>query len=223
MQTKLYNLTSSKPSTVTLPKGLGEKVSPDLLAQAIRVFADRAHPGLAKSKTRAEVRCSTRKIYKQKGTGGARHGAKSAPIFVGGGTAHGPKNIKRILTLPKKMKKSALNMALSTKASRGEIVMVDGLAGIKKTKQAAGLLGKILADNKGSKRATLVFAKESGASKMFFRNVSEVTMVDWQDINAHGIFYGGLIVLDLVIFKSEKLKKVVSDTKKKVAVKKTQN
>ena len=220
MQTKLYNLTSSKPGSVALPKGLGEKVSPDFLAQAIRVYGNRAHPGLAKSKTRAEVRCSTRKIYKQKGTGGARHGAKSAPIFVGGGTAHGPKNIRRILSLPKKMKKQALNMALSHKASRGEIVMVDDLAGIKKTKQAAGLLKKILTDNKEAKRATLVFAKDSSASRMFFRNISEVTKVDWQDINAHGIFYGGLIILDATIFKSEKPKKVATDTKKKVSVKK---
>ncbi|KKT39440.1 MAG: 50S ribosomal protein L4 [Candidatus Collierbacteria bacterium GW2011_GWF1_44_12] len=66
------------------------EVSPSLISQAIYIYQANSHRGVAKVKTRGEVTASTRKIYKQKGTGNARHGAKSAPIFVGGGVVFGP-------------------------------------------------------------------------------------------------------------------------------------
>src|SRR3990167_6881084 len=101
----VYSPKATKKEAIPLLKSLEAKVNMKLLAQAIRVYEDRSHPGLSQVKTRGEVKISTRKIYKQKGTGYARHGAKSAPIFVGGGIAHGPKGIKRKLALPKKKKK----------------------------------------------------------------------------------------------------------------------
>jgi len=79
----------------SLPKGFDLKKAEKLLVQIVRVFEDRTHFGLNKVKTRSEVNKTRKKLYKQKGTGGARHGAKSAHIFVGGGVAHGPKGEKR--------------------------------------------------------------------------------------------------------------------------------
>src|SRR3989344_5966768 len=97
LKVNLYDSAGKKKEGLSLPKEFEVKPNFRLLAQAYHVYEDRTHLGLAKAKTRGEVRISTKKIYKQKGTGGARHGAKSAPIFVGGGVAHGPKGIKRKL------------------------------------------------------------------------------------------------------------------------------
>src|SRR3989344_3759198 len=129
----VYSAKGIKKGYANLPERFVEKENLPLLAQAIRVYEARLHPGLAKVKTRGEVIASTRKIYRQKGTGGARHGAKSAPIFVGGGVTHGPKGLKRILTLPAKMRKKALGTALSLKAKEEKVFVIDGVSGFKKS------------------------------------------------------------------------------------------
>src|SRR6185437_7247197 len=95
----------------------GEKLNKALLAQAVRVYLANQRQGNASTKTRGEVDGSTRKIYRQKGTGRARHGSVRAPIFVHGGIAHGPKPRDFSLTMPQKMKQKALFSALSTKLS----------------------------------------------------------------------------------------------------------
>ena len=117
-QIKVYTTTGS--TTSTLPKELNFKPNMGLLAQARHILNDSVHPRLARAKTRSEVALSHKKIYKQKGTGGARHGAKSAHIFVGGGVVHGPTGEKRKLNLPTKMKKVALKIALINKFKAGK-------------------------------------------------------------------------------------------------------
>jgi large subunit ribosomal protein L4 len=107
LKVDLYSFEGKKKENATLPKEYDVKPNLILLSQAIHVFESREHLGLARTKTRSEVAISTKKIYRQKGTGGARHGAKSAPIFVGGGTAHGPKGVKRILRLSESQKLSS--------------------------------------------------------------------------------------------------------------------
>src|SRR3990170_7427665 len=122
----IYSAKGTRKGSTNLPKSFIEKENLALLSQAVRVYEDRKHPGLSKVKTRGEVTASTRKIYRQKGTGGARHGAISAPIFVGGGIAHGPKGVKRILSLPKKMRKKALISSLNWKLKDSELFVIDG-------------------------------------------------------------------------------------------------
>src|SRR3990167_4404213 len=88
----IYNIEGKEQKTVELPKEIfSVAVNPSLLAQSVRVFLVNQRQGNVSVKTRGEVIGSTRKIYRQKGTGKARHGAIKAPIFVGGGIAHGPK------------------------------------------------------------------------------------------------------------------------------------
>ena len=82
----------------------GEKVNKALLAQAVRVYLANQRQGNASTKTRGEVEGSTRKIYRQKGTGRARHGSVRAPIFVKGGIVFGPKPRDFSLDMPKKKK-----------------------------------------------------------------------------------------------------------------------
>ncbi|OGM57969.1 50S ribosomal protein L4 [Candidatus Woesebacteria bacterium RIFCSPHIGHO2_12_FULL_46_16] len=205
-----YSARGTKLSSVTLPKTFEEKENLALLAQAIRVYEDRQHPGLAKAKTRAEVLRTKKKLYKQKGTGGARHGSRSAPIFVGGGVAHGPRGVKRVLELPLALKRKALAVAVSLKVKEGQVVSADGLGSLKKTKEANKLIEKVLAETK-TKKVTLVLSEGNLGAKKIFRNFKEVRILPYKDINAYDIFFGGAIVFDKEIFVAKKAKK---ETKK---------
>lgn len=137
---------------ITLPSELfGAKVNTQLMAQAVRVYLANQRVGTASTKTRGEVEGSTRKIYKQKGTGRARHGGVRAPIFVGGGIVFGPKPRDFTLSFPKKMKRLALASALTSKLLEKNVIVVDGLENIEpKTKimvtslQTIGAIGKTL-------------------------------------------------------------------------------
>jgi large subunit ribosomal protein L4 len=184
-----------------------EKENMTLLAQAIRVYADRKKPRRGKTKTRGEVVASTKKIWRQKGTGRARHGALSAPIFVGGGKAHGPRGDKRELTLPKKMKKKALFIALSLKAKENQVFAIDEVSKIKKTKDAQKLIDKIVkAEFKGKEpnRITVCLADKNKDAQIYFRNINNVELVDFIDLNAHKVFYGGLLIIDKEALKEKK-------------------
>ncbi|MBI3954460.1 50S ribosomal protein L4 [Candidatus Collierbacteria bacterium] len=101
-------------------------VSDKLISQALHVYRTNVHQETSKAKTRGEVVGTTKKIYRQKGTGGARHGARSAPIFVGGGVAHGPKGIKaQRMRLNQKMKAKALAGVLSLMAKDNRVSLVN--------------------------------------------------------------------------------------------------
>src|SRR5258706_10458898 len=129
-------------TTVTLPKEWEAKMNRALLAQAIRVYIDRLHIGEAYTKGRGEINRTTKKWYKQKGTGGARHGARSAPIFVGGGVAHGPKGISRTLTLPTAMKRKATAIAMTQAVKDARVIA--GELNFAKTNETQKLIDKVL-------------------------------------------------------------------------------
>ena len=97
----------------------------DILHRVVRWQRNNAQAGTHKVKTRSETSYSTRKIYKQKGIGGARHGSRSAPIFRGGGVYKGPTPRSHGHDLPKKVRKLGLMHALSAKVAAGEFVIVD--------------------------------------------------------------------------------------------------
>lgn len=107
--------TTGKSSQLTVNEQVfGAKPNKVLLAQAIRVYLANQRQGTSDVKTRAEVSRTTKKWFKQKGTGNARHGSRKAPIFVGGGVAHGPKsNQNWSQSFNVKAKRSALSVALS--------------------------------------------------------------------------------------------------------------
>ncbi len=137
---------------MTLPKELfAVSVNKQLLAQSVRVHLANQRSGHASTKTRGEVEGSTRKIYKQKGTGKARHGGIRAPVFVGGGVAFGPKPQDHSLLMPQKMRRLALASALTSQLTSGNILFVDGLSDLPpKTKNMAkalkvlGIVGRTL-------------------------------------------------------------------------------
>lgn len=128
LSASVYNLKGKVVEKIALPKEIfGVDVNDHLMAQAVRVYLQNQRLGTSSTKTRGEVSGSTRKIYRQKGTGRARHGARYAPIFVGGGIAFGPKPRDHSLRLPSKMRKVAVISALSSKLKDGEIRVISGL------------------------------------------------------------------------------------------------
>jgi len=199
--TKILTFTAkgTKTGETALPKEFNQKVNMALLAQAVHVFEERSHVGLRKTQTRAEVNRTTKKIYKQKGTGGARHGSRRANLYVGGGVALGPRPIRRILTLSAKMKSRARNLAYSLKADEKKVVLVSGLSKIEKTKSVVELTNA-LTKATGAKRFTFVLSESGKDAFKYFRNLKLANAIFWKNANAYDIFDGGLIVIDSEVF-----------------------
>jgi large subunit ribosomal protein L4 len=205
-----YSPKGTKLTPFTLPKEYEVKENIPLLAQALRVYEDRGHFGLAKAKTRAEVEKTTKKWYRQKGTGGARHGAKSAPIFVGGGVAHGPRPVSRELNLPKKMARQAFAVAMTIKAKEGKILGLKGFETLKKTKDVNGLIKKIGKDQ----RFLFALAQKNLGAKRYLKNLKNSEVVAFKNLNAFKVYFAGILVLDKDVFEKEKAVKAVKAVKK---------
>lgn len=158
-----------------------------LLAQAVRIYTSNSHQKTSKVKTRGEVAGSTRKIYRQKGTGNARHGAKYAPIFVGGGIAHGPTGLRPDnLILPKAMRRSALAAAMQLKLSDKAITGISGLKNFTgKTSDAAKLLTVTTAHP--SKSVLVVTASRANSLYHSLRNLQGVSMKRASLVNAYDL------------------------------------
>jgi large subunit ribosomal protein L4 len=124
----MYDLKGEKAGDVELRPDIFEApVNVPLMHQAFERQMANARAGTHKAQTRSEVSRTTRKWYRQKGTGHARHGSRSANLFVGGAVAHGPRPRDYSKKMPRKMRRAALRAALSTKAKDGQIVVVDAL------------------------------------------------------------------------------------------------
>ena len=152
MKLDVIKLDGGKAGSVNLDDALfGLEPRADILHRVVRWQRNNAQAGTHKVKTRSEVKYSTKKIYRQKGTGGARHGARSAPIFRGGGIYKGPTPRSHGHELPKKVRALGLKHALSAKAKAGELVIIDAATSEGKT----STLAKQVA-NLGWKRALII-------------------------------------------------------------------
>lgn len=221
IKTEIYTLKGTKSGELVLPKDLFE-VEPNLnmLAQAVHVYEERSHDGLRKAQTRSEVNRTTKKLYKQKGTGGARHGSRRAPIFVGGGVALGPRPERRILSLPQALKNKARSYAFSLKAKNKEIVAIEGISKLTKTKEMGQFLEKLGKEMRAT-RFTVLLSEKSNIAAKYLRNIDNLKFVNFKNANAFDIWNAGLLILDEDVFKAksdeEKVKneKVVKKTTKR--------
>jgi large subunit ribosomal protein L4 len=145
MQIAVTTLDQGEAGTIELsPAVFGQAVRADVLHQVVRWQLAKRRQGTHKAKTRGEVNKTTRKMYKQKGTGRARHGAASVPQFRGGGKAFGPTPRDHAIDLPKKVRRLGLKMALSSKLADGKLVILDRAAlDQPKTKQLAARLDRL--------------------------------------------------------------------------------
>lgn len=180
--------TSVKPE---LPKELfGQKPNINLLSQAYYIYEARSHSGTHKTQTRAEVTATTAKVYRQKGTGRARHGSKKAPIYVGGGVVFGPTGEKRLKVLSKNLVRASLVSALSARSAEGKVFVVDGKKFDGKTKTAAKLLGSL-----GTKGRTLVLHSGEKEVVRSIRNITSVNVMPANMANAYEVINNSNLVV----------------------------
>ncbi|OGV89214.1 50S ribosomal protein L4 [Microgenomates group bacterium RBG_19FT_COMBO_39_10] len=196
----LYTITGRKAGQISLPKEIFEaKINKLLMAQAVKVYLSNQRKAGAKTKTRAEVAGSGRKIWRQKGTGRARHSDRYAPIFVGGGRAHSPtgkENYK--LKMSKKMKRQALFSALTSKFKEEEIIAVKGLGKVEpKTKTMATILTKLPLKEKKKKEVKILLVLPEVLENVIraSRNLAGVQLVQANQLNPYQVLSQKQVVL----------------------------
>lgn len=195
MAVDVYNTKGKVVKTIDLPKEIfGAKVNSQLVSQAVRVYLANQRSGTASTKSRGEVAGSTRKIYKQKGTGRARHGSLRAPIFVHGGIAFGPKPHDFSLKLPSKMKKVALFSVLSAKLKDGEIKVIAELEKISpKTKSMVEVINNLELNSK-KKSILLVLPSKLENLKRAVGNIEGVEMILVNQLNAYKVLQSRILL-----------------------------
>ena len=169
-----------------------EEIRADLLHRMVRYQLAKRQAGTHDTQTRSEVSVTTKKSVRQKGSGGARHGSRNAPIFVGGGVAHGPHPRSHAHDLPKKVRALALKHALSSKAKSGDIVVLDTEAMDEaKTKSLRASLEKLGLDD-----ALVIGGAELDANfSRAARNVPKIDALPLQGLNVYDVLRRGKLVL----------------------------
>ncbi len=164
MELPIYNMAGEETGRMELPAAVFEaNVNRGLMHQALVRQLANARQGTHKAKGRSEVSYSTRKLYRQKGTGRARHGSRKAPIYVGGGVAHGPLPRSYRKQMPRKMRRAALRSALTVKAAAEEIVLLDEITMERpKTKEMVALMNRLVG---GDSALLLMAAKDVNVEK----------------------------------------------------------
>jgi large subunit ribosomal protein L4 len=187
VKVSVVNVAGTSQGTMTLSSEVfGATPNQNLIAQAVRVYLANQRQGTSSTKTRAEVTGSTRKIYRQKGTGRARHGAAKGPIFVGGGIVFGPHPQDYSMKFPKKMKKAALINALSQKALDGVIKVVDGdFSG--KTKEVAKLLKNMELNKKGIADKVLFVSDKNENTARAAHNLAGLKLETAGTLSTYGV------------------------------------
>tara|TARA_Y100000590_G_scaffold64371_1_gene69174 strand:+ start:8190 stop:8825 length:636 start_codon:yes stop_codon:yes gene_type:complete len=187
MNIKVLNLEGNKSETLKVSDNLmGLKANNRLLKYVIDWQLNHSKKRLAKTKQRNEVIGSTRKIYAQKGTGGARHSSRKAPIFIGGGIAHGPKGDNyKVKKINKKIRKIALAQSISKKNTNKELyIFQDIKKEIKKTKIFNSFLVKNNLNN-----VLIVSDKETHKNIIkSVRNIKDVKLINEEGTNIYDLF-----------------------------------
>ena len=156
-----------------------------LMHQALVRQLANARQGTHKAKTRGEINRTKAKWYRQKGTGRARHGSRNAPIFVGGGVAHGPNPRKYTKKMPRKMRRAALRSALSAKAQENQIVVLDDLVmESHKTREMATVLGNLGLDQ----RVLILLPERNEMVESSARNLPQVKALRASYLNIRDLF-----------------------------------
>jgi len=193
MEIKMHSLDGKESGTVTLSDSIfGLEPRADLIQRCVNWQLAKRQRGTHKTKGRSEINRTGKKMYAQKGTGGARHGPASAPQFRGGGRAFGPVVRSHASKLPKKVRVLALKHALSAKAKDGGIIVLD---------KASLKDGKTTALSKNFEKLGLVNALiiDGAEIEVNFRNaarnIPNIDVLPVQGINVYDILRRGKLVL----------------------------
>jgi large subunit ribosomal protein L4 len=192
MKLDVIKLDGGKAGSVDLDEALfGLEPRADILHRVVRWQRAAAQAGTHKVKTRTESSYSTKKIYRQKGTGGARHGARSAPIFRGGGVYKGPTPRSHAHELTKKFRRLGLCHALSAKAKAGELVILDEAAGDGKTAVLAKQIKSL-----GWKRVLIIDGAEVNENfAQAARNIEGLDVLPTMGANVYDILRRDTLVI----------------------------
>ena len=193
MEIKVTNLEGQADSSVSLSDEIfGLEPRPDLLQRCVRWQLAKRRAGTHKVKNRAEIARTGKKVYAQKGTGGARHGSKRTNLFRGGGRSFGPLVRSHEHDLPKKVRALALKHALSAKAKDGGLIILDKASiSDAKTKALAGHFEKL-----GLVNALIIDGAEIEAGfRAAARNIPQIDVLPVQGINVYDILRRGKLVL----------------------------
>jgi len=180
VQIPVYNLAGEVVEQVDLSDEVfGQPVNEPLLHQAVVRQLANKRQGTASTKTRGQVQGSKRKLFRQKGTGRARHGSITAPIYRGGGIAFGPHPRSYVQRMPKKMRRQALRIALSAKVAAQTLLLLDELDFAEpKTKQMVDVLGTFAV-----RSALLVLPEANDNVQKSARNIPDVSTLPAQGLN----------------------------------------
>ena len=205
MKVKVTTLDSKAAGDITLaddvfaaaPRG-------DIVARVVNWQLAKRRAGTHKVKGRSEISRTGAKMFRQKGTGNARHGPASVVQFRGGGVVHGPVVRDHGFSLPKKVRKLGLKSAISAKAADGKLIVVDALTSAGKTAELRGKLAKLGADNAliiGGAELDEAFVKAAS-------NIPHVDVLPQQGINVYDILRRNVLVLskDAAAHLEERLK-----------------
>jgi large subunit ribosomal protein L4 len=186
MKVPLKNMSGEAVGEVELPATIFE-VEPNtaLMHQALTRQLANAHQGTAKTKTRGEVNGSTKKMWKQKGTGRARQGSRKAPHWRKGGTVFGPQPRSYAQAMPLKMRRAALRSALSVKARTQQIVVLDELKmDTPKTKTFSAMLDALAIPSS----ALVILPEKNENVEKSVRNLPDVKYLRAQYLNIRDLF-----------------------------------
>jgi large subunit ribosomal protein L4 len=196
MQVDILNIQGQKTGrSIELPEEIfGVEPNNHVIYLAVKQYLAAQRQGTHKVKTRAEVKGASRKLHKQKGTGGARKGNIRNPLYKGGGTIFGPKPHRYDIKLNRKVKDLAKISALSIKAKENSIIILEDLnLETPKTKQFAGILNNLKVNVNG--RKTLVVLPEYNDNVyLSLRNIPSVDSVMLSDINTYDIMNSNYLV-----------------------------
>ena len=184
---KVYNMQGAAVGEISLADEVfGVEVHTSAMHAVVRAYLNAQRQGTQSAKTRTEVRGGGRKIYRQKGTGNARHHGRRAPQFTHGGVVFAPKPRDYRISVPRKVRRLAMRSALTCKVNDAEMIVIDQLAIAEaKTKNIAAMLKALGADKKA-----LIVTKD--ADPMIVRasnNIPGVKTTFVGSLNVHDILY----------------------------------
>lgn len=193
----LYDMNGEKTGDVAVSDALlGLPFNADLVHQAVLAVDAQRKRRCGKAKRRGDVDMTTAKMYRQKGLGRARHGARNSPTFVGGGSAHGPTGEQRSFKMPKRMRRKAVLTALSQRGRDGRLTLVDRLAMDEiSTKVFAEKLAGLRIQS--GRLLVLVGTEEAQDRALYLssRNIPQLVMREVPTFNTRDVLWAERIIL----------------------------
>lgn len=200
MLLQVVDQNNKKLREIELASWIDDKVNQDILYYSVKAARNNLRHGTARVKTRAEVNRTNKKVYRQKGTGNARHGSRRANIYVGGGNVHGPQPRSYFEKLNKKTKRKAYQEVFKYLIQNDQLKVLDGLQFSKpSTKLAQGVL-----KNLGVKKALVYLPQDENNACLSFRNLKDVDVASEGNVSVYEMLRSENVLVSARFFEQLK-------------------